>query len=77
LTKRAQNGEIAQAIDVDPGYKFVIEMPEEFVTAGVFALLQAIRSVLDQSDDWRFLGRILGELEHAGRFARDHATSSN
>ena len=76
LTQDAQDTEVAQAIDVNPGHELVIEMPEKLVTVYVRFFFKAVGPVLDQGDDRGLLWRILRELKHAGRFARDHATSS-
>ena len=76
LPEDAQNAQVTQAVDVDPGDKLIAEMREELITADVLSFLKTVRSILDEGDDRRFLRRILREFEQPRGLAGHYVTSS-
>ena len=76
LPEDAQDAQVTQAIDVDPGDKLIAEMREELVTADVLPFLKTVKSILDEGDDRRFVRSILREFEQPRSLAGHHVTSS-
>src|SRR4029434_6036123 len=76
LPEDAQNAQVTQAVDIDPGDKLIVEMREELIRADVLPFFKTVRSILNEGDDRRFLGRILRKFEQPRSLAGNYVASS-
>ena len=75
FAEHAENFDVAEPVDIDPGDQFIVEMRKKFARIAHDVFVEMFRIVLDQGNDGRLVGDFLVNLQHSRRLTRDGIAS--